>query len=104
MSNLNISAIKKHALACSVAIRNGRFTRVGQDVIDELEGDVEALVREIKGKYPVLIHSEVFVNDTFITGALIEKIKVELNAAIGRLIQNKVGKQPSVGVTIGRTR
>lgn len=104
MSDLNISAVKKHALACSIAIRNGRFTRVGQDILDEIEGDVEALVREVRGKYPVLIYSEVALNETFVTGALMEKIKTELNAAIGRLIQNKVGKQPSVGVTIGRTR
>jgi hypothetical protein len=39
-----------------------------------------------------------------VTGALLDKIGVELNRAVCRLIQNKVQKQPSCGVTLGRTR
>lgn len=102
MSNLNISALKKHALACSVARKNGRFTRVGQDFIDEVEADVEAVVRKVLFGYTAEI--SVKTEDTFVTGALAERLKEVLNTAVAQIIENKVARQPSVGCTLGRTR
>lgn len=103
MSNLNISALKKHALACSVARKNGRFTRVGQDFIDEVEADVEAIVRKalIIG---YLTESSVKAEDAFVTGALADRLKGVLNTVVAQVIEHKVARQPSVGVTLGRTR
>lgn len=103
MSNLNISAVKKHALVCSFARKNGRFTRVGQDFIDEVEADVEALVRKTLAT-GYMTESSVKTEDTFVTGALGERLKEVVNAAVAQIIENKVARQPSVGCTLGRTR
>jgi hypothetical protein len=105
MSDLNQSAIRKHALACAQAHRNGRFTRVGQDFMDEVNAEVEAIVRDLAHtRFPTQIHAPLESPEQFVTGPLLEKVREALNSAIARLIQNKVGKQPSVGCTLGRTR
>jgi hypothetical protein len=104
---INITALKEHALRCSAKYRAGKFTRVGQDFIDEVLTDVECLIREIRGKYKTLhepLEPDDRKNGNFVKGALMEKIGEELHRAIGRMIQNKVQKQPTVGVTLGRTR
>ena len=100
---LNETAIREHALRCSILYRAGKFTRVGQEFIDEVQIDVENLVRGLRGQGATL-HPELPPAGCFTTGALLDKIQVNLNALIGRIIQNKVQKQPSCGVTLGRTR
>lgn len=100
---LNESAIKVHALECSRVCRAGKFTRVGQPFVDEVIADVECVVREIKsGK--ATIHPPVAIESEFVTGALLEKIRVVLNERIAKIIQNKIQAQPSLGCTAGRTR
>lgn len=99
---LNQSAIREHALECSKAYRAGNFTRVGSDFIEEVEVDVEALVRKVVGTRETL-HKELEAKN-FVTGELMDKIKDEVNKAIARLIQNKVQSMPSCGCTLGRTR
>jgi len=101
---LNETAIRTHALACSKAYRAGRFTRVGQEFIDEVKADVEAMVRELRNKYSTLHPPLDLGKNQIVTGALSDKLMAELNRAIGRLVQNKVQKQPSCGQTLGRTR
>lgn len=100
---LNESSIREHALLCSKQYRAGKFTRVGQDFIDEVQTDVECLVRNIRGQTQTL-HPTLAPSGKFTTGALIDKIEVHLNDLIGRIIQNKVQRQPSCGCTLGRTR
>ena len=99
---LNESAIRTHALECSKKYRAGNFTRVGSDFIEEVEVDVEALVRKVVGTRETL-HPEIDAKN-FVTGALMEKVQTEMNKAIARLIQNKVQSMPSCGCTLGRTR
>lgn len=101
---INESAIKAHALGCSAKYRAGKFTRVGSDFMDEVKADVEAMVREIRNKYATLHPPMITDGTVFVTGALKERVMAELDAAIGRLIQNKVQKQPTVGMTLSRTR
>jgi hypothetical protein len=101
---LNESAIRDHALACSKAYRAGKFTRVGQEFIDEVKADTEALVRELRSKYQTLHPVLDPGNKGFTTGALSDRIMHELNHVIGRMVQNKVQKQPSCGCTLSRTR
>lgn len=101
---LNESAIREHALACSKQFRAGKFTRVGQPFIDEIKTDVEVLVRNIRNQTPVSLDSPLETEAAFTTGALDEKVIRELNRLVGRIIQNKVKRQPTVGVTLGRTR
>lgn len=101
---LNESAIRAHALRCSQNFRNGKFTRVGFDFIDEVKTDVECLVRELRGKAKTQLHEPLESTERFITGALMEKVELELDRVIARMIQNKMQRQPSCGCTAGATR
>jgi hypothetical protein len=102
----NRSAVKDHALKCSKEKRAGKFTRVGSDFFDEIEADVETFVREIRVKYHLEPSERVQPDETalFVTGDLLDKVRDELNAMLPRMVQRKVQRQPSCGVTIGRTR
>lgn len=104
MRIVNESAIKEHALACSHLFRNGKFTRVGADFIEEVEADVESFVRRLQLQNEAKVHPPSMPSVTFTTGALMDRVGEELNLMIGRIIQNKVQSQPSVGCTLGRTR
>lgn len=101
---LNETAIRDHALECSKQFKAGKFTRVGQDFIEEVQTDVENLVRTIKSQWPPWLHDQLDTEKTFTTGALMDRIQPVLNQAIARLIQNKTIKQPSCGKTLSRTR
>lgn len=101
MSELNQSAIKKHALACSKAHRANRFTRVGQDFLDAVNSEVEALVRDLRNtRFPVPMNAPLPTEENFVKEALLEKVKDALNQAIGRIIQAKVQRQPTCGITL----
>lgn len=101
---LNKSAIKQHALNCAQRLRP-KFTRVGQDFIDEVEADVESFVRGLRTESmkDVAASSVIEPVDDFLTGALLEKLKPILNRQVARIIQSKVWRQ-TTGVTLGRTR
>lgn len=101
---LNETAIREHALKCSATYRANRFTRVGEDFIDEVKADVEALIRDLRIKYPTLHPALPAENNTFTTQNLCDRIMPEINNAIARIIQNKTQRQPSCGKTLGRTR
>jgi len=102
---LNGSAIRDHALRCSARFKGNRFTRVGQDFIDEIKVDVESFIRkEIRSKWPTRLYEPLEPDVTTTTGLLGEKLLVELNRAICRLIQSKVCSHPTVGKTLSRTR
>lgn len=105
MRFVNESAIREHALKCSALYRAGRFSRVGEDFIDEVKADVENLVRQLRNSIPVTLNAPLEPSDKcFVTGVLSDKVMLEWNRVIGRIIQNKVQRQPSVGKTLGRTR
>lgn len=105
MSDLNESALKRHALECSKANRSGRFTRVGADFISEVEAEVESLVRDLRNnRFPVQVNAPLATDECFVKEALLEKVKDALNQAIARIIQQRVQRQPSVGTTLGRTQ
>ena len=105
---LNESALRYHALRCSARFKGNRFTRVGQDFLDEVSADVEAILRELRSKHPTKQTGfdplEPDENSSCVTGALSAKVATELNRLICRLVQLKVQRQPSVGKTLGRTR
>lgn len=102
---LNESAIHAHALECSRRYRAGKFTRVGQDFMDEVKTDVDNLIRNVRNQiqtlHPVI---EPEKEKCFITRALCDKVMGEMNRLIGRIIQNKIQRHPTVGKTLGRTR
>ncbi len=103
---LNESAIREHALACSKQFRAGKFTRVGEDFLDEVKADVASFLRDLRSvRNPTSLHDPLFPTDlSFPTGLLMEHVQYALNQYIGRLVQNKVQKQPSCGCTLSRTR
>lgn len=101
---LNVTAIKNHALRCSASYRAGKFTRVGQDFIDEVFTDVECVLRELRNKSNQTIHPVLEPNEVFVKGALLDKFQLEFDRVVARIIQNKVQRQPTVGCTLGRTR
>jgi len=103
---LNATAVRAHALRCSAKFKGSRFTRVGQDFLDEVEADVEALVRTLRVQSPTMTFSplEPDKKGGCVTGALRDKVAAELNRLVCRIIQNKTQRQPSVGKTLGRTR
>jgi hypothetical protein len=103
---LNESAIRAHALRCSEKFRGGRFNRVGQDFLDEVSADVEALVRNIRNQHPTQLYEplEPAENSSCLTGALLGKVGAALNGLVCRMIQEKVRRQPTCGKTLGRTR
>lgn len=104
MRYLNESAIRDFALGCSAKYKGGKFTRVGQDFIDEVKADVEVVLREIRAKSRIMTHAIEETDLDFVTGALVQKMQTVLNGLVARIIQRKVERQPSVGKTLSRTR
>jgi hypothetical protein len=105
MSDLNESALKRHALECSRANRAGRFKRVGADFISEIEAEVESLVRDLRNnRFPVQVNAPLATDENFVKEALVEKLRDAVNQAVARIVQQRVQRQPSVGSTLGRTQ
>jgi len=102
---LNKSGIRENALTCSKTFRAGKFTRVGEDFMDEVKADVAAFVRDLRVlRNPTTLHTPLPLLGQFATGALMDAVQNALDQYIGRIIQNKVQKQPSCGCTLSRTR
>ena len=101
---LNRAALKTHALACSKAFRAGKFTRMGEDFVAEVEADVEEILRDLKSKRPTQLHEPFQTCVQVVTGELKDALAEIFNDLVLRIIQNKVQAQPSCGCTLGRTR
>jgi len=101
---LNESAIRSHALCCSARFRANKFTRVGEDFVEEVKADVEAVLRELRAKAKPQMNEALESQEVFVTGLLQERASEILNGLVARIVQNKVQRQPSCGKTLGRTR
>lgn len=99
---LNQSALKQHALRCSAELRAGKFERVGQSFLDEVQAEVECLVRHIDNKSREGHHNNLLDDAAcgFVTGELQAKLRTVLDNAVARIIQRKVESHPSVGKTL----
>jgi hypothetical protein len=103
MRHLNRAAIKEHALECSKKCKNGKFKRVGSDFIDEVEAEIEAVVRKISASEPKPgVFPTVQTELKFATGELAGTVRDRLNDLIARVVQHKVERQPSIGQTLMR--
>lgn len=101
MRYLNVTNIKQHALKCSKQLRAGKFERVGQSFINDVQAEAERLIREINAKFQPPVHPIVDAGEAkFITGAYVTKAQEILDAAVARIIQAKVSRHPSVGKTL----
>lgn len=103
---INRAAVRGFALKCSEQFRAGRFTRVGEDFLTEVEADAEAELRAIDNQGDVGVHTPLDPGEefSFITGVLSDKLAEKWNKKLARLIQRKVQRQPSVGKTLSATR
>lgn len=102
---LNETAVRGHGMRCSQVCRNGKFTRMSPDFVEEVVADVEStFVRGIEVQARTTLHEPVDVGDLwFLTGNLEQRILERVNRAVGRIIQNKVQRQ-TTGCTLTRTR
>lgn len=100
-SNITIrSAMKAYALKVSKERRAGKFERVGESFLNECEADLEAVIRSIAGND---ISDPVAPDSTaswFITGKATGRVEEKLNEAARRIVQRKVMRHPTLGVTL----
>lgn len=101
MRYLNITAIKQHALKCSQELRAGKFDRVSQSFIDDVQAEAERLIREVNAKFQPPVHAVVDCGEAkFVTGAYVQRAQDILDAAVARIVQARVQRHPSVGKTL----
>lgn len=94
---LNRTAVREYALHVSEKVRGGKFTRVGEDFIDAVEAEVSALIRRT---YPAIPGDMPHVNDCFVTGDAMHKMRNALDNFVQAIVFAKVRRHPTVGVTL----
>jgi len=103
-TNLTVaSSVKEYALACSKANRAGKFKRVSQEFLDDVEAEVDCLIRQIESKVREPLHPEISIDEPWkrqITGRALECAHLRLEAAIRKIVRNKVQSTPSCGITL----
>jgi hypothetical protein len=105
-TNLTVaSSVKEYALACSKANRAGKFKRVSQEFLDDIEAEVDCILRQIESKVREPLHAPppgLGLADSLrcITGFAAEAAHKRLEAAIRKIILNKVQSTPSCGQTL----
>lgn len=100
-SVINRSAVKAFALKVSKERRAGKFTRVGEDFLDQIEAEVEAVIRGISG----LAQWDQFVKPDeslrgLTTGAALDKVREKLEEKTILITHGKVMRHPSIGCTL----
>jgi len=99
-SVINRSAVKAYALKVSKERRAGKFTRVGEDFLDQIEAEVEAVIRQTAGGPS----SDVVIpdpdHDVLITGTALQHFKEKLAFRALVIVQSKVMRHPSIGCTL----
>jgi hypothetical protein len=95
------SRVRDYALACSKANRAGKFTRVSQEFLDDIEAEVDNLIRQIETKVREPLHPEpTGVIEYLPTSNAAQRAHFRLDQAIRKIIRNKVQSTPSCGITL----
>lgn len=99
------SSVKEYALACSKAHRAGKFKRVSQEFLDDIEAEVDCLIRQIESKVREPLHPDPLSPGLekslrVIPGYALDKAHERLEAAVRKIIRNKVQSTPSCGITL----
>lgn len=98
--------IESHArefmLLCSKANRAGKFKRVSEERLDEINALVDSVVRQVESKIPTPLHPLPATPDGYrlISAYAMDKVRDRLEAAVRKLIANKVQSTPSCGITL----
>jgi len=102
-NNLTVeSNVREYALACSKATRAGKFKRVSQEFLDDVEAEVDCLLRQIESKVREPLNAGPTDCDDvrIIYGQAAELAHRRLEAAVRKIIRNKVQGTPSCGITL----
>lgn len=87
----NRAALKRHALKVSEETRNGKFTRVSSELLQNVEAMVDAKIREFRKEYLAFNGHGVDVTpgDQFLTGEGKAKLIEAFNVWIGNEIHRQ---------------
>lgn len=101
-SVINRSAVKAYALTVSRERRAGKFTRVSEAFLDQVEAQVESVIRGVVTFQGPESEGPVKPDDDreFITGAALEKFRERLNERTQAIVSGLVRRHPSVGCTL----
>jgi hypothetical protein len=101
-TNLTVeSNVRTYFLACSKQNRANKFKRVSQERLDEVEAEVDCIIRQIESKIREPLHSLPPDDDLrLITGFAAERALARLEKAIRKIICNKTQSTPSCGITL----
>ena len=96
----NTAAIRRQALRVSAHTRQGKFTRVSTEFIDNLVAIIEAKQREFEREAPSPIFGQVPIpeDENFLTGDGKKRLIAAFNTWIAREIHREVNK-----VRVGKT-
>jgi len=97
-SVINRSAVKAYALKVSREKRANKFKRVGEDFLNAVEADVEAVIRQTCISLDCIPAAE--DDREFITGTALDRIREKLNERAKRIIHGRVMRHPSIGCTL----
>lgn len=98
---LNRTAVREYALHVSEKIRNGKFTRVSEEFVDAVEAELNALIRRTGTVNGNMLPGEMpHVNDCFVTGDAMQKMRESLDNFVQLTVYNKIRRHPTVGVTL----
>lgn len=103
ISLINRSAVKKHALKVSGSCRAGKFTRVSEEFIDNVESILDDVIRQTLSKMANTRFDSVPVDESsrrLLTDAAREKVASRMEEVLLRIIQLRVESTPSCGVTL----
>lgn len=96
---INRSAVKKYALEVSKQKRAGKFTRVSSDFLNDIEAALDSAIRGIdSGSYSATIVPA--PGTKFMTGKAAAKAAIRLDILATKIIDSKVMRHPSLGVTL----
>lgn len=97
-SVINRSAVKAFALKVSRERRAGKFTRVSEEFLTQVEADVNATIRRINSCDSSVEPEQ--DKSVFITGEAACRMREMLNKEAQSLIARRVMRHPSLGVTL----
>lgn len=100
-SVINRSAVKAYALKVSKDLKCGKFTRVGECFLDQVEAEVESAIRGLSLSSSSAWEAPKPEDDrTFVTGAAVDKLMEKLHEKAKNIIAGKVMRHPSIGCTL----
>ncbi|NOS67031.1 MAG: hypothetical protein HOO67_01545 [Candidatus Peribacteraceae bacterium] len=100
-SVINRSAVKKYALKVSAEKRAGKFTRVSDDFLVQVEADLEAAIRQLSSTVDTSEMAKPAEDvDWFITGQAVKNAEGRLNELARIIVHRKVMKHPTLGCTL----